>query len=118
MELNLKAFVNEMPEGWKIAFGDKLLKELEDAIDAERLTGYRVMQVKEKFGSLRWYDHGGNRETDAIIHKYKNLSARTCIICGKPAKYLSVGWIEPYCEDCFPRDNEFVPIVEDESCTE
>ena len=35
-----------------------------------------------------------------IINKYSDLSSRICINCGKPAKYISKGWISPYCEDC------------------
>jgi hypothetical protein len=35
-----------------------------------------------------------------IINKYEKLSYKTCIMCGKPAKYITEGWISPYCENC------------------
>ena len=48
-----------MPYGWRIAFGDDLLKELKDElIRWNYLDKYRIVQIKEKFGGLRWYDAG------------------------------------------------------------
>lgn len=52
--------------------------------------------------SLRWYDNGypsGSKIPD-IISKYETISETTCITCGKPAQYLSTGWISPYCREC------------------
>ena len=62
----------------------------------------RIMQIKEKFGGLRFYIEGAPRESrvDDIISKYESMSERLCGICGRPAKYLSQGWIYPWCEDC------------------
>lgn len=52
--------------------------------------------------SLCWYDHGGNEETNKILAKYEYISERTCITCGKPADYVTKGWIEPYCKEHLP----------------
>lgn len=63
-----------------------------------------ITQIKEKFGSLRWYDHGCTEKMlREIIPKYENLSAYTCIRCGKPATRITLGWICPFCDDCVPR---------------
>jgi len=128
-----------------------LLRELkEELVKFGYLDNYKILQIKEKFGTLRWYDAGYSigKLSDAIervevdnwedkpstvynpdvhwdylgkindkyvferkdildrckipdiISKYEKLSYKTCIICGKPAKYMSRGWISPYCEDC------------------
>ena len=59
------------------------------------------MQIKEKYGSLRWYDSGGNIEImREIIPKYEEESLHTCICCGKLATKISKGWISPYCDKC------------------
>lgn len=68
------------------------------------LNDYRIIEIKEKYGSLRWYDNGAPEgafeEIGKIIHKYENISERTCIRCGKPATKMSLGWISPYCNEC------------------
>jgi len=62
-------------------------------------TGFAVQQVKEKFGTLRFYCVG----TEAI-HRYiqlaERLSAITCEECGKPGTPNHSGWIRTLCEDC------------------
>lgn len=64
--------------------------------------------------SLRWYDNGcpsGSKIYD-IIDKYEELSEKTCIECGKPAKWLSTGWISPFCDDCKNPDITYIEIKE------
>lgn len=90
-------------KGWRKAFGIQLCKELKDALKrCDYLHKYRICDVKEKFGTLRIYDEGSPQGSDVqdIINKYDYISFRTCIKCGRPAKYVSSGWISPYCEDC------------------
>lgn len=105
-ESYVPSFLDDMPDGWRENFGEQLCKELKEAIvKAGKLDTYSILQVKEKYGELRWYDTGGTAETCAIKQKYIDLSSHTCIMCGKPAKYITTGWIEPYCEDCLPKSD-------------
>ena len=48
-----------------------------------------------------------------IERKYEELSHKICIKCGKPAKWISTGWICPWCDDCKEniKDN-FVTVEE------
>lgn len=63
------------------------------------------MQIKEKFGMLAWYSNGSPNGCEyPIINTYEELSERTCICCGAKAKYITRGWISPYCEKCVPKD--------------
>jgi len=100
-KLNYKfTFLDDMPHGWKIAFGEQMCEELKSALEEDGvLESYSVLQVKEKFGFLHWYDCGTDK-TNAIIRKYEDISERTCIRCGKPATKMSLGWISPFCEEC------------------
>lgn len=94
-----------MEDGWRIAFGEQMFDEIkEELIRINCLYDYRIIDIKEKFGELRWYDTGYPTEPklQSIIDKYNKISKTTCIKCGKPAKYIAMGWITPYCEDCIP----------------
>lgn len=88
--------------GWNKAFGKKYLNELKKQLKKDHmLYKWRIIDIKEKYGSLRLYCNYGSRDLYEIIGKYEDLSYHTCIECGKPAVYLSSGWILPLCEDCF-----------------
>lgn len=89
-------------EGWRKAFGIQLCDELLASLKRHNFVKkYIITDVKEKFGELNIYDDGAPEEVHDILLKYEYISARTCIICGKPARYRSKGWIEPYCKECF-----------------
>lgn len=93
--------LDEMPDGWRKAFGEQMCQEIKEAlIKHNYLDKYRIMQIKEKYGSLRWYDNGAPKEVSRIISKYEDLSMCYCYRCGKPTKYMTEGWIEYFCEDC------------------
>ena len=93
--------LDEMPTGWRIAFGEKMCEEIREVlIKYDYLDKYRITQIKEKFGGLRWYDNGAPKGVSDIIDKYEQLSYITCITCGKPATLVSKGWISPYCNEC------------------
>jgi hypothetical protein len=58
------------------------------AAEVEKATGrpFEVLQVKQKFGSLRFYVSHGHR-TDAILQRIEigeSESLRTCEVCGQP----------------------------------
>ena len=109
--------LDNMPIGWRNAFGLQMCQEIKDALlkvgGRKLLKAYRIMDIKEKYGTLRWYDAGAPKEVYDIIHKYEELSFRTCIECGKPAKYITQGWISPYCEDCIKHQIYKYDSIED-----
>lgn len=96
--------LDEMPDGWRKAFGEQMCAEIKEALleegGEELLDKYRVDQIKEKYGYLRWYDNFSTKKVHDIINKYEVISSRTCINCGKPATKLSRGWICPWCDEC------------------
>lgn len=111
--------LDAMPEGWRKVFGIQMCKEIKAALKKHKgaLHKYRITQIKEKFGSLRWYDNWSTEEVSQIIRKYESISARTCIDCGKPATKISTGWICPYCDDCIG-DRNYEEIKDDESSSD
>lgn len=94
--------LDHMPTGWRKAFGIQMCKEIKKELKKYNyLYKYRIMQIKEKFGTLRWYDNGSpDGCVNNIISKYEDISYHTCIVCGKPATKISKGWISPYCDNC------------------
>ena len=98
-------WMDDIPLGWNIAFGKQMVEELGVLLEKYNYQDeYSICQIKEKFGGLRWYDNGfpteGYEEYKEWLDKYEELSFKTCIDCGKPAKYFTRGWITPICEDC------------------
>lgn len=62
-------------------------------------TGFRVDQVKEKFGTLRYYC-SSNKTIDKYISMAEALTGITCEVCGKPGKMESPGgWYSVVCKD-------------------
>ena len=60
-------------------------------------------QVKEKFGTLRFYaDYGEDYEDEIedLIHQAEVRSSKTCEECGQPGVTRPGGWIKTLCDDC------------------
>lgn len=108
-----------MPTGWRKAFGLQMCEEIKQALlnkdGLKTLFNYRIAQIKEKYGGLRWYDANTTSEIQDIISKYEDISYHTCINCGKEAKYMSKGWISPYCEECVGDKKDRYTLISEEN---
>lgn len=109
-------FLDSSPCGWRLAFGDQMIEELSQLLRKYSVEDYQILQIKEKYGGLRWYDNGfpriGFDEYNTWVYKYEGLSLETCINCGNPAIGYTKGWITPLCEECM-KDMEYDPIETD-----
>ena len=95
-----------IPDGWRKAFGKTMCEEIRKELKHSGfLHKYQITDVKEKYGKLTIYDDGAPEEIHDILLKYEYISARTCIVCGRLAKYRTDGWVEPYCEECIKNVN-------------
>jgi len=80
----------------------RLCEDLEPLVaEAESATGqpFQVLQVKEKFGGLRFYV---NHRTDAILQRIEAAqleSVRTCEMCGRPGSLREGDWIQVVCDE-------------------
>ena len=97
--------------GWQ-----SLVEELCADLDAMKIENLRVVQIKEKFGTLRFYisTHNTPAEYDAFLpeHKdrlelvYKRIhlteeqSASICEFCGKPGQLYQESWWNTLCPKC------------------
>lgn len=111
-----RTWADSIPRGWRLAFGDQMIEELSQLLRKYSVEDYQILQIKEKYGGLRWYDNGfpkvGFGEYNSWLYKYEELSFKTCINCGKPAIGYTKGWITPLCEECM-KDMEYDPIETD-----
>jgi hypothetical protein len=57
-----------------------------------------AIQVKEKFGTLRFYYGGGDDVVRGIGRMAESMSAVTCETCGAPGVTRSGGWIQTLCD--------------------
>jgi len=67
-------------------------------IDAEK-TVPTAVQVKEKFGTLRFYIDGGTDAHYNYIRFAESMSAVTCETCGAPGKIRGHGWYYTACDE-------------------
>jgi hypothetical protein len=57
-----------------------------------------AVQVKEKFGELRFYYDGGDSTIDGMVQMAEAMSYVTCEECGSPGKSSRDGWIRVLCD--------------------
>ena len=63
-------------------------------------------QVKEKFGTLRFYYHGGDDIIDGMVRMAESISGFTCEKCGAPGKMRGRGWLYTACDTHTKEDIE------------
>ena len=93
----------ETGDGW-FDLIDRLSKMMEDYNHTEegKENPCVALQVKEKYGSLRFYHNGGNDEICDAVWKAEEESENICEGCGaQPATLESdMGWYSTMCDSC------------------
>lgn len=56
------------------------------------------LQVKEKYGGLRFYVGAGSDEVHAAIEEAEEASLRACEACGAPGQARGGGWVRTLCD--------------------
>ena len=130
------AFGLECDDGWYDLIHD-LCKEIDEAyLEAGRKMNLIVIQIKEKFGTLRFYydfegkshsihafdifgvdggcsvrnlpkgDDFENRIAD-IVRKYEKKSGSVCEVCGSEGKLRpELGYVQTLCDKCYTEHTE------------
>jgi hypothetical protein len=57
-------------------------------------------QVKEKFGTLRFYYSGGDDYISGMVSLAESMTSVTCEGCGNIGESRGGGWIHTYCTPC------------------
>ena len=74
---------------------EKAQKSVEEAKESMP----RVAQIKEKFGTLRFYIDYGGPEAQAIVNFAEAMSATTCEVCGNLGQPFRIGWHRTLCRE-------------------
>jgi len=101
---SLVPFGFENGDGWF-----KIISELSDKItelDARDGSETIAIQIKEKFGGLRYYIESGSDAIFDLIDKAEDDSLKTCEMCGDPGEVRGVGWLTTLCEACWAKKLE------------
>lgn len=94
----LSLFGFECQDGWfaLIYAACELIQTNSNHRNSEQVV---ASQVKEKFGGLRFYYHGGDDYIEAVVDLVERLSESICELCGAPGLIReSNGWLSARCE--------------------
>lgn len=98
----------ECGDGW-FDLIDTLCQQIQRYIDwksrdfsEEEKQEFQVVaaQVKEKFGSLRFYYYGGDDTIHGMVSMAEAISGRTCELCGNLGQLRSKRWQQTLCSSC------------------
>ena len=117
---NVYPFHFECGDGWFT-----IIKELASCIDHEvknrkKVDQYKisrgesieewhepyVIQVKEKYGGLRFYVYSSMESINGMITMAEAMSYRVCELCGNPGVLSQKGWWRTLCEPCRLNDEK------------
>lgn len=97
----IQLFGFEVQEGWYF-----IISMLMGYIDSHlkrnpQLDNFKIIQIKEKFGTLRFYHRGGDEVIHQMVAMVEELSWTTCEFCGSNQNIMrSKPWIKTACKNC------------------
>lgn len=88
---------------------EQLSQVIQNHIDSKQKRGEEcpqvvVQQVKEKFGTLRFYYDGGDEFISGAVWLAESMTSHLCEECGGLGKQREGGWIRTLCDQ---HENEY-----------
>lgn len=109
----IDATICGLDAGWAIAFGAELINDMEiakkntyippDENDEDHSfdSKFKLIQIKEKFGSLRFYAYGMTEAMSAVVSVYEIIAYHACIKCGNIQNIARTDErMQPICRQC------------------
>jgi hypothetical protein len=97
----LMCFGFECGDGWYNLIR-KLCEDLKKMIpkqkDYQEQSDFEVVQVKEKFGGLRFYTNWATEEMFERIEKAERDSYKICEVCGNSGSLRKGAWLRTLCD--------------------
>ncbi len=89
------------PKEWDYQQAEKVFEDIEPQcrIVPEACRQVVAVQIKEKFGTLRFYYDGGDEYVSGLVSMAESMSACMCEECGAPGETGGTGWIRTLCEE-------------------
>ena len=90
----------ECGPGWyKII--EKLTEDINAIVQREKLECCYATQIKEKYGTLRYYLSTETDEMSDLILEAEDESEQTCEVCGNPGEMTKdKWWLKVRCNEC------------------
>lgn len=98
-----------LPDGW-VHVIDKLCGSIQEYVDtttkyrggvAEKIEQVTCVQMKEKYGGLRFYTNGNDDEVEGMIRMAEYICDHTCQDCGSDQDLgRTTGWVSVLCRSC------------------
>jgi hypothetical protein len=92
----------ECGEGWYSLLHDLctvIESHINHYVPEEVRDGIYAVQIKEKFGGLRFYMDQSVPYIDGAIHLAESMSYKICEQCGGPGERRSGGWVRTLCDE-------------------
>jgi hypothetical protein len=111
----------ECSDGWEPSIrktAEKLEPLIKAAIEkdpeAHEYGYYRTSQLKEKYGTGRWYLSSGTEEMHNLVEAWEEETATICEQCGKLGAIRGHGWLYTACLDHTKKEDlDGLEIVEE-----
>ena len=103
-------YMFDIYEGWLTAFSAPFLIHVRRAMAIDKSENAQILEVKEKYGTLRVYWGYAHPYAELVTTMYELLSGYYCCHCGKyGAKLTQSGWITALCRSCWDpeRDGDY-----------
>ena len=92
-EADFDEVMKHVPQGWRTVLQKGFERMFASGWDG------KIVQIKEKFGTLRLYQHGYDDTLDEIINDMEEQTAKVCSVCGNPSTCVTKGWILHRCDE-------------------
>lgn len=115
LELKLEPYWARLSVSRSVDTGEGWYELISDLVDdlAKIAPKFQVVQIKEKFGGLRFYvvgyilDYEGQTFYESLMYsriaKAEQESFRVCEICGKPGEVRPGNWIHTLCDEDYAK---------------
>lgn len=104
MSISREHALSSVGAGWA-----DLVNELYDELP----NGAIVSDVKEKFGTLRFYVSNCSEEYQQFVDTIEELSRITCEACGEKGETrFDLSWYKTLCDNCYDNEIGYLEINE------
>ena len=91
---------------WGIDCGDGWFDIIDELSAKLEPLGIEAVQVKQKFGGLRFYVEKGTEEIQDMIDAAEEKSYTICEACGTSGTVRGIVWITTLCDNCWNKIEE------------
>ena len=96
-----EGFLFECGPGWFNLIKDLSLKIEKIIQENDDKSEMFAVQVKEKYGTLRFYMSSETERIIELIQEAETASSQICEVCGEVGKIRGVRWFEVRCDKCY-----------------